>query len=373
MEKRHRQYSVKVLLFFLKMAAVFLTAAVLYLLFHMSELKQENEELSTEMTGLLEEKQQMQDTIVDLTTKKGGIEEHGKLTVKGTQLFDEKGSPVVLHGISSHGIAWYPEYTNYRALKTMKDYGANVFRIAMYVDQNDGYLEKPELNQKLLYSAIENSLAADLYTIVDWHILRDENPNRHVEEAVSVFEEVAKRYGDEPGIIYEICNEPNGDTTYDDIVYYADRVIPVIREYAPDALILVGTPKFCTSLSEAMEAPIQYQNIMYTYHFYAGVSDCEYAIEEISEGLEKGLPVFISEWGLDDYRESKQEQGWQDTVEFLDFLGEKNISWVNWSLSNKDEGYSVIDPATESLYGWETDEFTESGRLLLEYLSETRE
>ena len=163
----------------------------------------------------------------------------------------------MLRGVSSQQVsASYPEYTNYSALKTLKDYGANTFRIAMYVEQNDGYLEEPELNKKLLFSAIENSLAADLYTIVDWHVLRDENPNRNIEEAMDVLEEVARRYGDNPGIIYEICNEPNGDTTYEDIVCYVEQVIPIIRKHAPNSLILVGTPNFCTSLSEAIEDPI---------------------------------------------------------------------------------------------------------------------
>lgn len=372
MRANHRRNSRKFLLYLIKTAVVLLTATVLLLLFQMSELKQSNEDLSTEMTEILEENQQMQGEIKDLTTQTGGIEENGSLIVEGVQLLDEKGNPVMLRGISSHGIAWYPEYANYRSLKTLKDYGANVFRIAMYVEQSDGYLEEPELNRKLLYSAIENSLAADLYTIVDWHVLRDENPNRHAEEAISVFEEIAKRYGDEPGIIYEICNEPNGDTTYDDIINYAEQVIPVIRKYAPNALILVGTPRFCTSLSEAVENPIQYPNIMYTYHFYAGVSDCKYAIEEISNGLENGLPVFISEWGLDDYRETKEGQGWKDTVQFLDFLEEKNISWINWSLCNKDEGYSMISPNVDKLYGWKADEITDSGLLFLQYLTETK-
>ena len=372
MRANHRRNSRKFLLYLIKTAVVLLTATVLLLLFQMSELKQSNEDLSTEMTEILEENQQMQGEIKDLTTQTGGIEENGSLIVEGAQLLDEKGNPVMLRGISSHGIAWYPEYANYRSLKTLKDYGANVFRIAMYVEQSDGYLEEPELNRKLLYSAIENSLAADLYTIVDWHVLRDENPNRHAEKAISVFEEIAKRYGDEPGIIYEICNEPNGDTTYDDIINYAEQVIPVIRKYAPNALILVGTPRFCTSLSEAVENPIQYPNIMYTYHFYAGVSDCKYAIEEISNGLENGLPVFISEWGLDDYRETKEGQGWKDTVQFLDFLEEKNISWINWSLCNKDEGYSMISSNVDKLYGWKADEITDSGLLFLQYLTETK-
>lgn len=372
MRANHRRSSRNFLLYLVKTAVVLLAALVLFLLFQMSELKQTNEDLSAEMTEIMEENQQMQGEIKDLTTQRGGIEEHGNLIVEGTQLLDEKGSPMMLRGISSHGIAWYPEYANYRSLKTLKDYGANVFRIAMYVEQSDGYLEEPELSRKLLYSAIENSLAADLYTIVDWHVLRDENPNRHVEEAISIFKEIAKRYGDEPGIIYEICNEPNGDTTYDDIVNYADQVIPVIRKYAPNALILVGTPRFCTSLSEAIENPMQYSNIMYTYHFYAGVSDCKYAIEEISGGLESGLPVFISEWGLDDYRETKEGQGWKDTVQFLDFLEEKNISWINWSLCNKEEGYSLIDPNVDKLYGWQVDELTDSGLLFLQYLTKTK-
>ena len=167
MRANHRRNSRNFLLYLIKTAVVLLTATVLLLLFQMSELKQSNEDWSTEMTEILEENQQMQGEIKDLTTQTGGIEENGSLIVEGAQLLDEKGNPVMLRGISSHGIAWYPEYANYRSLKTLKDYGANVFRIAMYVEQSDGYLEEPELNRKLLYSAIENSLAADLYTIVD--------------------------------------------------------------------------------------------------------------------------------------------------------------------------------------------------------------
>lgn len=36
-------------------------------------------------------------------------------------------------------------------------------------------MSNSNFKQKLLFSAIENSLEADLYTIVDWHILKDEN------------------------------------------------------------------------------------------------------------------------------------------------------------------------------------------------------
>ncbi|MDO4437853.1 MAG: glycoside hydrolase family 5 protein [Eubacteriales bacterium] len=315
--------------------------------------------------------QELKQEIEKLRVKKGGIEEHGQLSIKGTQMVDQNGNPFILRGLSSHGIAWYPEYTNYPALKTIKDYGANAFRIAMYVEQNDGYLEEPELNKKLLFSAIENSLAADLYTIVDWHVLRDEDPNHNIDEAIDILEEVAQRYGDNPGIIYEICNEPNGDTSYDDIVNYANEVIPVIRKYAPNAVILVGTPNFCTSLSEAIENPIEYPNIMYTYHYYAGVSDCKFAMEEIERGLEGGLPIFVSEWGLDSH--DAKDQHWKETSEFLDYLEKEKIGWINWSLSNKDEGYSIIKPDSSKLHSWDEEDITDSGKFVFRYLSKGKD
>ena len=39
-----------------------------------------------------------------------GVKAHGKLTVKGINLIDEKGNKVQLRGMSSHGLLWYPEY-----------------------------------------------------------------------------------------------------------------------------------------------------------------------------------------------------------------------------------------------------------------------
>lgn len=344
-----------------------LCVALLLLVVMLQKQKEVNKTLSQDQYALQKQNDELQQEIEDLKKKKGGIEEHGQLSVKGTQLVNQNGNDIMLRGISSHGLAWYPEYTNYAALQTMKDYGANVFRIAMYVDQNDGYLEEPELNKKLLFSAIENSLAADLYTIVDWHVLRDEDPNRNIDKAMDVLEEVAERYGDHPGIIYEICNEPNGDTTYEDIVRYAKRVIPLIRKHAPNSIILVGTPKYCSSLSGAINDPLEYQNIMYTYHYYAGLSDCEYAMEEIERGYEAGLAIFVSEWGLDG--EDDEEQLLDETCDFLDDLESKKIGWINWSLSNKDEGYSLVKPDENKLQGWKKEDLTKSGRLLLKYLS----
>ncbi len=299
--------------------------------------------------------------------KGSGLSEYGNLFVRGNQLYSENGSPAVLRGLSSHGLLWFPEYTNYAALSTLREYGANVFRVAVYPAQNGGYLEEPELNEKLLYAAIENALAADMYVIVDWHVLQDENPQKHEDEAKQFFKGVARRYGQEPGIIYEICNEPNGGTTYKDIQAYADEVIPVIRKYAPDSIVLVGMPKYCTTLEDAVKNPLPYENVMYTYHFYSDVSDCRYAQSQIGKALDNGIPVFVSEWGYKVESETLSRDT-ESLDSFMDFLEENKISWVNWALSNKDESYSFIDEGDDLLSGWTTDQLSPSGKYVVDRL-----
>ena len=52
--------------------------------------------------------------------------QNGALSVKGTQLVDEKGQAVQLRGISTHGIAWFPDFVNQDAVMQLsKDWGAN--------------------------------------------------------------------------------------------------------------------------------------------------------------------------------------------------------------------------------------------------------
>lgn len=74
----------------------------------------------------------------------------------------------------------------------------------------------------------------------------------------------------EKHVLYEICNEPNSGCSWEDIKTYANEVIPVIRENAPEAVILVGTPTWSQKIEKPQNDPITgYDNIMYTLHFYA--------------------------------------------------------------------------------------------------------
>ncbi len=297
-----------------------------------------------------------------------GVKANGRLTVAGGRLLNQRGETVQLRGMSSHGLTWYPQYINARALNSLKERGANLFRAAMYADSlHGGYNENDQsrtLNKLFLFMAVENSLANDMYVIIDWHLLKDETPLLNVDRAVEFFEEMSFRYWEEAGVIYEICNEPNGATTWEDIRDYADRVIPAIRKNAPEAVILVGTPKFSSDLRSAREAPITEENIMYSYHMYTGQSDYEWEAE-LGAMLEAGLPVFVSEWGLST-DEATGEMDVREAYAFTDFLRRHQISWANWSLSNKDEDFSALKPEVVTLSGWTDEDLTVSGKLIFE-------
>ncbi|MCH1960610.1 glycoside hydrolase family 5 protein [Romboutsia hominis] len=296
-----------------------------------------------------------------------GVSENGKLSVKDGQLVNEDGKIMRLKGMSSHGLMWYPEYTNYRSLKTIRDYGANVFRIAMYTEQNKGYIYNSEESKKILINTIENVLGADMYAIVDWHTLKDNNPNANIEKAKEFFDEVSRRYKDEPGVIYEIFNEPSGDTSWQDIKDYANTIIPIIRKNSPNSIILVGTPNYCVDLKSPINDPLEYDNIMYTYHLYTGSCEGGYKYL-IEEAIKNNIAVFVSEWGLSPEKGTNNID-FNKATEFLDYLKKNNISWVNWSLSNKDEPYSAIDPNVEKLSGWNLNDLTESGKFIFDSLS----
>jgi hypothetical protein len=310
---------------------------------------------------------ELQEVIAEFRNPKNGVNYNGQLAVDGAQLINSAGSPIQLRGMSSHGIMWYPEFTNYRAIATTKQFGANVFRIAMYIDQEKGYVYNPKESKLALYMALENTLGADMYAIVDWHVLRDENPLKYVREAVNFFEEVSSRYADEPGVIYEICNEPNGETSWADIKLYSDQVIPVIRNHSPNAVILVGTPNYSSDIKKAVDDPLSYDNIMYTYHFYTGYSGDGFK-SNLRYALENNTPVFVTEWGLN-YDPGTTIINYNRAEEFLTLLNDYKISWVNWSLCNKDEVYSAISPSDTRISGWSIDELTETGEFIFKALS----
>ncbi len=296
--------------------------------------------------------------------------QNGALSVKGTQLVDEKGQAVQLRGISTHGIAWFPDFVNQDAVMQLsEDWGANLFRIAMYTDENGGYCtdgDKEKL-KALVADGVEYAKQADMYVIVDWHILHDSNPLTHKAEALQFFKEMTEKLKGEKHVLYEICNEPNSGCSWEDIKTYANEVIPVIRENAPEAVILVGTPTWSQEIEKPQNDPITgYDNIMYTLHFYAATHK-EDLRSKMVNAVEAGTPVFVSEYGLCDAsgnggNDLGQAQSWIDTMD------QHGISYAVWSFCNKEETSALIASSCRKTSDFTREDLSESGKWIYDML-----
>ena len=292
------------------------------------------------------------------------------LSVSGARLTDQDGNPVQLRGISTHGLAWYPEYVNAECFRQLKEeWAANVVRLAMYTAESGGYCTggNQEDLKALVKEGVEYATDCGLYVIIDWHILSDGNPNTYLDQAKEFFREMSGEYAEYENVLYEICNEPNGGVSWNDIKAYAEQVIPVIREQDADGVILVGTPNWSQYVDQAAADPITgYDNIMYTLHFYAA-THTDSLRDTMVKAVEAGLPVFVSEYGICDASgngaiDRNQADKW---VEVMDEYG---ISYVAWNLSNKSETSAILKNSCGKTSGFNREDLSDSGAWLVETL-----
>lgn len=294
------------------------------------------------------------------------VERYGQLQVIGPKLSAADGKPVQLRGISSYGLHFAGKYANEEVIKWLRDdWNMQVWRAAMYTSDG-GYLFAPAVKSRVI-SSVDAAIKLGVYVIIDWHILHDNNPLANQDKAIAFFSEMAQKYGEYPNVIYEICNEPNGqDVTWQDAIKpYAEAVIPAIREYDRDNIIIVGTSTWSQDVDIAAEDPITgYDNIMYTLHFYAGTHG-DYLREKTQRAIDKGLPLFVTECG------TTQSSGGggvfeEETLAWFSFLQKHGISWVNWSLTNNGEDSALLayNADRTGKGGWTENELSQSGKFI---------
>ncbi len=295
----------------------------------------------------------------------------GRLKVTGSKLTDAAGNVVQLRGISTHGIAWFPDYINAECFKELhNNFGINVIRLAMYTAEYNGYCTGGDKNylKNLIDKGVRYATDNGMYVIIDWHILSDGNPNTYIGEAKQFFNEMASKYAANNNVIYEICNEPNGGTSWQDIKNYANEIIPVIRQYDKDAVILVGTPNWSQYVDQALADSITgYENIMYTFHFYAATHRDDMR-QNVLNAVNAGLPVFVSEFGICDASgnggiDEEQSGKW------IKMLNDNQISYVIWNLSNKNETSSLISSACNKFSGFTVNDLSECGKWFLKLMT----
>lgn len=288
---------------------------------------------------------------------------HGRLNVRETYIVDENNEPFQLRGVSTHGLQWFPAFVDTGSFTTLRDdWKVNVIRLAMYTDNSSGYLGNTEGLEALMREGIDLATEAGLYVLVDWHCLTDGNPNAHKDEAIRFFSGIASEYKNYPNIIYELCNEPNGEeVTWDQEVRpYCQELIQTIRAIDQEGIIIAGTPTWSQDIHLAAQNPLEGNNIMYALHFYADTHR-DFLRDRLIECITTyKLPVFVSEFGTCDASGNTLFNQEQSDI-WLDLLDQHHISWVNWSLCDKKETASLLKPLTSSRGNWKDEDLTDTG------------
>lgn len=295
------------------------------------------------------------------------FEGHGKLHVSGAYLCDEHDQTYQLYGMSTHGINFGTDmsrYVNKEAFKTLRDdWNTNCVRLVLYPKGYGGYCaggNKAEL-KKLVCDGIEYATELGMYVLVDWHV-HEYNPKETQTEAIAFLGEISAQYKNYGNVLYEICNEPTGSPWNSAIKPYAQAVIPAIRNNAPDAVIIVGTNTWSQDLDEAWADKLNFDNVMYTFHFYADTHK-DSMRARVENVIKKGMPVFITEFGTCD---ASGNRGFNaaESESWFTLMKKYNISHMNWSLCNKNETASAILENCAKTSGWAESDLSESGKLI---------
>lgn len=289
---------------------------------------------------------------------------HGALHYDGTVLKDKNGNAFQIKGVSTHGIGWFPQYVSADAFRSLRDeWGANCIRLAMYTGEGAGYCTGGNKNElkKLVTNGVQYATDLGMYVIIDWHILSDNDPNTYKAEAKSFFDEMSKKYASYDNVLYEICNEPNGGTSWAQIKQYANEVIPLIRANDSNAIVIVGTPTWSQDVDIASRDPLKgYDNIAYTIHFYAGTHGAGLR-SKMQTCLNAGIPVFCTEFGTCD-ASGNGGNNFNEADAWIKAMDKAGVSYCIWNLSNKNESSALIASSCSKLSGWSEAELSEEGR-----------
>ena len=288
--------------------------------------------------------------------KNNYVSYNGNLSLEGNNIVNQHKEKIVLKGISSHGLQWFNYLITDENIKTLKSWNTNVFRLAIYTKEG-GYIDNRNVYDDLIKD-IDLVISNDMYVIVDWHILSDNNPNNYKSEAIDFFDKISSKYKNTPNIIYEICNEPNGGTSWNDVKSYAEDVIKTIRKNSNN-IIIVGTPTWSQDVDSVINNKIDDKNTMYALHFYSGTHKDDLR-NKAKRALDNNVPIFVSEFGVSD-ASGNGGVYLDEANKWMEFIKNNNLSFVNWSLADKNESSALLNPNNKVV---SDDSLSESGKYI---------
>eukprot|EP00924_Labyrinthula_sp_SR-Ha-C_P006727 snap_masked-scaffold_29-processed-gene-2.65-mRNA-1 protein AED:1.00 eAED:1.00 QI:0/-1/0/0/-1/1/1/0/902 len=281
--------------------------------------------------------------------------DNGQLSVEGTQLVNEAGEPIQLKGMVASN---FPE-PNCNDLCTysyvVTNWGVNLLRLpiaAWYLEQDS------ERAMQEYMELIDSALDLGVYVMASFQNTQP-SPFYFINEVqnmtvVEFWITLAERYGNNTQFMIDLMDEPssgNWEEGWQEMVDFAEEIIPTIRESAPDTVILVPTnfwnQNFHVVATNVLSDEVS-DNVMYKAHFYVGSHDIYLArlVKYASR-----VPMFVAKLGISEWF---GEGFYPDFIsKYIEEMAKLNISWA----------YSAMTGATDRNAIWnegvcESHEFT---------------
>lgn len=297
------------------------------------------------------------------------VARNGALRVQYGKLVNQQGIAPQLRGISLSWSLWQGrKYYNPGVVSWLAgDFKIYILRVAMGVEPDGGYLQQPDEQQKLVTDAIDQAIREGIYVLIDWH---DHHANLHLRDSKDFFKQMAKKYAGVPNVIYEIWNEP-AKTDWKTIKDYAMQVIPIIRKYDKNNVIVVGSPNWNQDVDIAAADPITgFSNIAYSFHFYASDNYHQEVLRaKADKAIKLGLPLIITEWGVGEAN-GDGEFNLQKTQTWLKWMEDNQLSWANWNITDKHETTAILQKDAPIYGGWTDVNLTPAGVYIRNVLRE---
>merc|ERR1719188_2363252 len=289
----------------------------------------------------------------------GPVERHGRLRVSGAEVVGEDGSVVQLHGMSFFWSQWQGQYYTEGVVNWLvDDWKCSLVRAVLGIHESSGYLQDPWTEKAKIELVVNAAIAKGVYVLIDWH---DHHAEWHINEAKGFFDEMARKYGSYPNVLFETYNEPLAVSWSGVIKPYHEQLVPVIRAHSNNIIIL-GNRDWCQHPDEAARDPVSGSNLAYTIHFYAFTHRGELR-DKVVQAKSAGAAVFATEWGTC-RADGNGQLDLGETNVWLDFLAFHGVSYANWAISDKNEACSALVPGASSNGGWSDGELTASGRYM---------
>ena len=293
------------------------------------------------------------------------------LHVDGNAIKDPNGDVVVLRGIDMVDLGsveeWHGGAINMIDRLTDKtdaqgsSPGWHTRVIRLCITPPDAVPGRPypfNVNDTILYdllrAVVDRCAQRDVYAIIDWHYTTDTFD--HVASTSEFWTYMAPKFANDSHVLFELFQEPVNNVGNDAADWNSVRTdmqtwVNIVRTYAPDNLILVGTPDYCKILTPVVSNPISGTNIVYTSHLYPlqWLDDSWWPpnkdsfVEHVTD-CHAYFPVFSTEWGFSETATAGS-------------LNEGTISNYGQPLMDFLEGQKISHSAWIASYDWQPSMF----------------